>query len=78
MFRSTLCVFGSSEVKSYIQHAGLQLALMYQATATESMSVQWVLLGMAARVIYQVGAHRLAAYRDTPNLLDQLWKRTFW
>jgi len=51
---------------------------MYQATATESMSAQWVLLGMAARVIYQVGAHRLAAYRDTPNLLDQLWKRTFW
>jgi len=33
---------------------------------------------MALRMLFQVGAHRSKAYRDKPNLIDELWKRCFW
>ena len=26
----------------------------------------------------EVGAHRKKAYQETPNLIDELWKRAFW
>ncbi|KAH7102402.1 fungal-specific transcription factor domain-containing protein [Auriculariales sp. MPI-PUGE-AT-0066] len=38
----------------------------------------WIPLGVAIRSVLEVGAHRRKLYRDTPNLIDELWKRTFW
>ncbi|KAH7108549.1 fungal-specific transcription factor domain-containing protein [Auriculariales sp. MPI-PUGE-AT-0066] len=41
--------------------------------------ISWSLLGTAIRLAYLANAHRRARYNSQqPNLLDELWKRTFW
>ncbi|KAH7101778.1 fungal-specific transcription factor domain-containing protein [Auriculariales sp. MPI-PUGE-AT-0066] len=34
--------------------------------------------GTALQLAYQARAHRRSSYKQYPNLLDELWKRTFW
>jgi len=51
---------------------------MYLTSTTHPMTGTWILIGMALRMLFQVGAHRSKAYRDKPNLIDELWKRCFW
>jgi hypothetical protein len=38
----------------------------------------WVIIGIAIRMIQQVGAHLKRLYKTTPNAHDELWKRCFW
>ncbi|KAH7097069.1 fungal-specific transcription factor domain-containing protein [Auriculariales sp. MPI-PUGE-AT-0066] len=41
-------------------------------------STTWMLFGIGLRLAFQAGAHRQNAYSEHPNLIDELWKRTFW
>jgi hypothetical protein len=38
----------------------------------------WTLIGIAIRLLAQVGAHMKRVYKATPNAHDELWKRCFW
>jgi hypothetical protein len=38
----------------------------------------WVLVGIAIRMVQQVGAHLKKVYKSTPNAHDELWKRCVW
>jgi hypothetical protein len=37
-----------------------------------------LLIGIAIRMLQQVGAHTKKVYKPTPNAHDELWKRCFW
>jgi hypothetical protein len=53
------------------------LAALFSATYFRS-HLAWVLLGMAIRMLQEVGAHSKKIYSSTPNAHDELWKRVFW
>ncbi|KAH7089354.1 fungal-specific transcription factor domain-containing protein [Auriculariales sp. MPI-PUGE-AT-0066] len=54
------------------------LATLYTAFIQHNF-VAWTLFGTAIRLAYLADAHRRDKYnRQQPNLLDELWKRTFW
>ncbi|KAH7105100.1 fungal-specific transcription factor domain-containing protein [Auriculariales sp. MPI-PUGE-AT-0066] len=53
-------------------------ACLYLATTEVRFSTAWNLLGMAIRLAIHAGAHRRKSYKKEPNLIDELWKRTFW
>ncbi|KAH7103972.1 fungal-specific transcription factor domain-containing protein, partial [Auriculariales sp. MPI-PUGE-AT-0066] len=54
------------------------LSAIFLSTTTDPVAVPWVLIGMALRMLFYIGAHRAMSYKDKPNLIDELWKRTFW
>jgi len=41
-------------------------------------SLGMTLINKGVRLCQDVGAHRNKAYSNTPNLVDELWKRAFW
>ncbi|KAH7107317.1 fungal-specific transcription factor domain-containing protein [Auriculariales sp. MPI-PUGE-AT-0066] len=43
-----------------------------------SYTTCWIRFGTSVQLALQAGAHRRAAYSNEPNLIDELWKRTFW
>ncbi|KAH7107319.1 fungal-specific transcription factor domain-containing protein, partial [Auriculariales sp. MPI-PUGE-AT-0066] len=45
---------------------------------TPSYSATWIHFGTSVQLALQAGAHLRAAYSSQPNLIDELWKRTFW
>lgn len=59
------------DVQTYI------LAAFYGGTIFRSQ-LSWVLVGIALRMIHQVGAHSKKVYSTVPNTDDELWKRCFW
>ncbi|TFY83575.1 hypothetical protein EWM64_g443 [Hericium alpestre] len=38
----------------------------------------WIVIGIGARKIQDVGAHRKQVYGATPSVEDELWRRAFW
>ncbi|KAH7104153.1 fungal-specific transcription factor domain-containing protein [Auriculariales sp. MPI-PUGE-AT-0066] len=55
------------------------LATIYVShTKVQGPTTAWSLLGVGIRMIFEVGAHHFKAYKETPNLIDELWKRAFW
>jgi hypothetical protein len=38
----------------------------------------WMLVGMALRMLQDVGVHRKKVYSTVPNAQEELWKRCFW
>ncbi|KAH7103993.1 fungal-specific transcription factor domain-containing protein [Auriculariales sp. MPI-PUGE-AT-0066] len=54
------------------------LSAIYLTSTTQPASASWVLLGMTLRSLMLVEAHRARAYKNYPNLIDELWKRAFW
>ncbi|KAH7103968.1 fungal-specific transcription factor domain-containing protein [Auriculariales sp. MPI-PUGE-AT-0066] len=54
------------------------LSASYLSTTADPGSAPWMLVGMALRMLIYLGAHRAMTYKDEPNLVDELWKRTFW
>jgi hypothetical protein len=59
------------DVQAYI------LAARYGSLVFRGQLV-WILLGVALRMIQQVGAHRKKIYQCRPNAHDELWKRCTW
>jgi hypothetical protein len=60
-----------NEIHTYL------LAAMYGAGLFRGQLI-WVLLGVAIRMIQEVGAHMKSLYKSTPNAQDEMWKRCFW
>jgi hypothetical protein len=59
------------EVQAYI------LAAIYGGPIFRPV-LTWVIIGIAIRMIQQVGAHTKKVYSAIPNANDELWKRCFW
>jgi hypothetical protein len=59
------------EIQTYI------LASWYGSLMFKTQLI-WILVGIAIRMLQQVGAHTKKVYKPTPNIHDELWKRCFW
>jgi hypothetical protein len=59
------------EVQTYF------LAALY-STPIFRNHLTWAIIGIAIRMIQQVGAHTKKVYNSIPNATDELWKRCFW
>lgn len=47
--------------------------------ANETPQGVWAEIGLALRLVQEVGAHRHRRRKDpTPTMEDELWKRAFW
>jgi hypothetical protein len=60
-----------ADVQTYL------LAALYGGVIFRSQ-LSWILVGIAIRMIQQVGAHSKKVYSAKPNATDELWKRCFW
>jgi hypothetical protein len=52
------------------------LAVMFCGTVHQHLG--WMLIGMALRMLHDVGVHRKKVYSVVPNAQEELWKRCFW